>query len=100
MSAWLELMALPARILLSQHSSTRLTSLALRLKPTRACVCSVSIIEKDPGSSKLRVNPDGLARIRAMPAGTRLAPVVVIGPYRSGKTWLSNQMLNLTCGES
>jgi Guanylate-binding protein, N-terminal domain len=56
----------------------------------------VSIIEPVPDSTKLRVNDAGVRLLRSM-AG-HLAPVVVIGPYRSGKSFLINQMLGTGCG--
>ena len=56
----------------------------------------VSILEPVPDSTKLHVNEEGLRLLRSMPG--RLAPVVVIGPYRSGKSFLINQMLGMNCG--
>jgi Guanylate-binding protein, N-terminal domain len=56
----------------------------------------VSIIEPVKDSTKLRVSEEGLALLRGMRG--RLAPVVVIGPYRSGKSFLINQMLGTGCG--
>ena len=58
--------------------------------------CRVSIIEPVADSTKLRVNEEGLRLLRSMPG--KLAPVVVIGPYRSGKSFLINQMLGTSCG--
>jgi hypothetical protein len=46
---------------------------------------------------KLVISPEGLeviSRVR-----TAVSPVVVIGPYRSGKSFLLNQMLGLKCDE-
>ena len=60
------------------------------------CAHRVSIIEPVPDSTKLRVSDAGLQLLRGM-AG-HLAPVVVIGPYRSGKSFLINQMLDIPCG--
>ena len=59
-------------------------------------LCSVSVLEPVPDSTKLRVTDKGLQLLRALPG--HLAPVVVIGPYRSGKSFLINQMLNTSCG--
>jgi hypothetical protein len=56
----------------------------------------VSVIEPVPNSTKLRVSDAGLQVLRKMPG--LLAPVVVIGPYRSGKSFLINQMLQIPCG--
>ena len=55
-------------------------------------------MEPMPDHSKLAVNEAGLARLRAIPGP--VAPVVVIGPYRSGKSFLLNQLMNVSCGES
>lgn len=59
-------------------------------------MCRVPIIEPVPDSTKLRVSDGGLQLLRSMTG--RLAPVVVIGPYRSGKSFLINQMLDIPCG--
>jgi Guanylate-binding protein, N-terminal domain len=74
------------------------TRLAAKTLTTVCRACSVGIIDKEPGSSRLRINTEGLAVLRQMPAP--IAPVVVIGPYRSGKSFLVNQMLNQSCGVS
>ncbi|XP_021898039.1 guanylate-binding protein 5 [Carica papaya] len=55
------------------------------------------IVEPDPGHTKLRLSREGLeviSRIR-----TPIAAVAVIGPYRSGKSFLLNQLLSLSCYE-
>lgn len=56
----------------------------------------VSLVEPLPNSTKLKVNPQGLAALRQLTGP--VAPVVVIGPYRSGKSFLINQMLQQSCG--
>jgi hypothetical protein len=56
----------------------------------------VSLVEPVPSSTKLKVNRDGLAILRTIEGP--VAPVVVIGPYRSGKSFLINQMLQQSCG--
>lgn len=53
-------------------------------------------MEPIPGSTKLKVNEQGIAALRALSGP--LAPVMVIGPYRSGKSFLINQMLDQKCG--
>jgi hypothetical protein len=58
--------------------------------------CRVSLVEPIPNSTKLRLNPAGLDALRKLPAP--IAPVIVIGPYRSGKSFLINQMLQQRCG--
>ncbi|XP_015575881.1 guanylate-binding protein 4 isoform X1 [Ricinus communis] len=55
------------------------------------------IIEPDPGHTKLRLASDGLEAIRRIT--TPIAAVAVIGPYRSGKSFLLNQLLSLSCYE-
>jgi hypothetical protein len=40
---------------------------------------------------------EGLNLLRGI--RTQIAPVVVIGPYRSGKSFLLNQLLGVQCGE-
>ncbi|KAG8653931.1 hypothetical protein MANES_05G083700v8 [Manihot esculenta] len=55
------------------------------------------IIEPDPGHTKLRLSSDGLEAIRRIM--TPIAAVAVIGPYRSGKSFLLNQLLSLSCYE-
>ncbi|KAG0564102.1 hypothetical protein KC19_8G082800 [Ceratodon purpureus] len=57
----------------------------------------LSIVEPDPGHTKLAVTRsclDAIARIT-----NPIAVVAVIGPYRSGKSFLLNQLLSLSCNE-
>ncbi|XP_044503117.1 guanylate-binding protein 4-like isoform X1 [Mangifera indica] len=53
------------------------------------------IVEPDPGHTKLRLSSEGLEAIRRIT--TPIAAVAVIGPYRSGKSFLLNQLLSLSC---
>lgn len=55
------------------------------------------IVEPDPGHTKLRLARDGLQAIERIT--TPIAAVAVIGPYRSGKSFLLNQLLSLSCNE-
>lgn len=55
------------------------------------------IVEPDPGHTKLRLSREGLEAIRRIT--TPIAAVAVIGPYRSGKSFLLNQLLSLSCYE-
>ncbi|XP_075507651.1 uncharacterized protein LOC142544493 isoform X1 [Primulina tabacum] len=55
------------------------------------------IIEPDPGHTRLRLSREGLDAIERIP--TPIAAVAVIGPYRSGKSFLLNQLLSLSCYE-
>ncbi|GAA0153475.1 heterotrimeric G-protein [Lithospermum erythrorhizon] len=55
------------------------------------------IVEPDPGHTKLRLAREGLEAIEKIT--TPIAAVAVIGPYRSGKSFLLNQLLSLSCYE-
>ncbi|KAK4560244.1 hypothetical protein RGQ29_009141 [Quercus rubra] len=55
------------------------------------------IVEPDPGHTKLRLSREGLEAIGKIT--TPIAAVAVIGPYRSGKSFLLNQLLSLSCYE-
>ncbi|KAG5567521.1 hypothetical protein RHGRI_002907 [Rhododendron griersonianum] len=55
------------------------------------------IVEPDPGHTKLRITKEGLEAIQKIT--TPIAAVAVIGPYRSGKSFLLNQLLSLSCSE-
>ncbi|GLU07623.1 hypothetical protein SLE2022_245750 [Rubroshorea leprosula] len=55
------------------------------------------IVEPDPGHTKLRLSSEGLEAISRIT--TPIAAVAVIGPYRSGKSFLLNQLLSLSCYE-
>ncbi|XP_059433258.1 uncharacterized protein LOC132166458 [Corylus avellana] len=55
------------------------------------------IVEPDPGHTKLRLSREGLDVIERIT--TPIAAVAVIGPYRSGKSFLLNQLLSLSCFE-
>ncbi|KAF7818376.1 guanylate-binding protein 4 isoform X1 [Senna tora] len=55
------------------------------------------IVEPDPGHTKLRLSREGLEVIERIT--NPIAAVAVIGPYRSGKSFLLNQLLSLSCYE-
>lgn len=55
------------------------------------------IVEPDPHHTKLRLSREGLEAIERIT--TPIAAVAVIGPYRSGKSFLLNQLLSLSCYE-
>ncbi|KAF6173414.1 hypothetical protein GIB67_027109 [Kingdonia uniflora] len=55
------------------------------------------IVEPDSGHTKLRLSKVGLEAIERIT--TPIAVVAVIGPYRSGKSFLLNQLLSLSCYE-
>ncbi|KAI4301177.1 hypothetical protein L6164_034483 [Bauhinia variegata] len=55
------------------------------------------IVEPDPGHTKLRISREGLEAIERIT--NPIAAVAVIGPYRSGKSFLLNQLLSLSCYE-
>ncbi|CAA6653677.1 unnamed protein product [Spirodela intermedia] len=55
------------------------------------------IVEPDSGHTKLLLSRDGLDAIERIT--TPIAAVAVIGPYRSGKSFLLNQLLSLSCDE-
>lgn len=47
--------------------------------------------------SKLQVEQEGLQALRRIKGS--VCPVVVIGPYRSGKSFTLNQLMGVGCGE-
>lgn len=53
------------------------------------------VVEPDFGHTKLRLVREGLDAIRRIKSP--VAAVAVIGPYRSGKSFLLNQLLSLPC---
>ncbi|XP_020595692.1 guanylate-binding protein 4 [Phalaenopsis equestris] len=53
------------------------------------------VVEPDFGHTKLRLAREGLDAIRRI--SSPIAAVAVIGPYRSGKSFLLNQLLSLPC---
>ncbi|KAK9684858.1 hypothetical protein RND81_10G237400 [Saponaria officinalis] len=55
------------------------------------------IVEPDPGHTRLRLSREGLEAIERITSP--IAAVAVIGPYRSGKSFLLNQLLSLSCDE-
>ncbi|XP_019441903.1 PREDICTED: guanylate-binding protein 4-like [Lupinus angustifolius] len=55
------------------------------------------IVEPDPGHTKLRLSREGLEAIERIT--NPISSVAVIGPYRSGKSFLLNQLLSLSCDE-
>ncbi|KAG6537872.1 hypothetical protein ZIOFF_002975 [Zingiber officinale] len=71
-----------------------LASLRLRLS---LLVESFPIVVPDSEHTKLRLAREGLEAIQRIT--TPIAAVAVIGPYRSGKSFLLNQLLSLSCDE-
>ncbi|CAI5525714.1 unnamed protein product [Closterium sp. Naga37s-1] len=65
----------------------------------RTCMhaCRYPVIQPDTKHTKLKVSQEGLSVIRSIK--NPIAIVAVIGPYRSGKSFLLNQLLTLTCDE-
>ncbi|KAF8659455.1 hypothetical protein HU200_058486 [Digitaria exilis] len=59
------------------------------------CNYRFPIVEPDYGHTKLRLSEQGLEAIRRIE--NPIAIVGVIGPYRSGKSFLLNQLLSLSC---
>ncbi|KAL9227549.1 hypothetical protein vseg_003226 [Gypsophila vaccaria] len=55
------------------------------------------IVEPDPGHTRLQLSREGLEAIERITSP--IAAVAVIGPYRSGKSFLLNQLLSLPCNE-
>ncbi|KAJ3669886.1 hypothetical protein LUZ60_010210 [Juncus effusus] len=53
------------------------------------------IVEPDSGHTKLQLSREGLEAIQRI--NTPIAAISVIGPYRSGKSFTLNQLLNLSC---
>ena len=49
------------------------------------------------GTSHLKVADEGIALLNSIDGP--VSPVVVIGPYRSGKSFLLNQLLGVPCSE-
>jgi len=58
---------------------------------------ALPLVNPTDSHTKLAVDPEGLAALRRIT--TPIAPVVVIGPYRSGKSFLLNQLLGVPCAE-
>lgn len=59
--------------------------------------CSVALVLPQAGQSKLTLEPSGLDLLSSITQP--VAPIVVIGPYRSGKSFMLNQILGVPCGE-
>ena len=59
---------------------------------------SFAVVSPVDGHTKLQLESEGLDIIRSLEGP--LSPVVVIGPYRSGKSFLLNQLLGVGCGAS
>ena len=55
------------------------------------------VLPSEAERTKLTLQREGLDVLRGIKGP--IAPVVVIGPYRSGKSFLLNQMLGVSCGE-
>ncbi|GAX76575.1 hypothetical protein CEUSTIGMA_g4021.t1 [Chlamydomonas eustigma] len=57
----------------------------------------VPLILPEPGNSHLALQREGIQLLRDLQGP--IAPVVVIGPYRSGKSFLLNQLLGVSCDD-
>jgi hypothetical protein len=62
-----------------------------------AAARSIPLIRPVPGRFQLEVAQEGLQLLKSLTGP--VAPVIVIGPYRSGKSFLLNQLLSVPCGE-
>lgn len=94
MAAWPSLAA-------AAHTHTHSTSGRTYVAPTPSLwpwVRSVPLVTPVAGKFQLAVDEQGLRLLRSIESP--VAPVVVIGPYRSGKSFLLNQLLQVGCGES
>ncbi|KAJ6392064.1 hypothetical protein OIU77_025929 [Salix suchowensis] len=80
-----------------QFSLSSLINLGLVCYGNQAVLILFPIIEPDPGHTKLRLSSEGLEAIKRIT--NPIAAVSVIGPYRSGKSFLLNQLLSLSCYE-
>ena len=58
--------------------------------------CRFAIVQPVADKTSLQLESEGLAVLRGITSP--VAPVVVIGPYRSGKSFLLNQLLGVGCG--
>ena len=56
-----------------------------------------ALVNPVPSTSHLQVAKEGLQLLESMDAP--VAPIVVIGPYRSGKSFLLNQLLGVPCSK-
>ena len=63
----------------------------------RLMLRSYALVQPVPGRSQLQLSEQGLQILREV-AGP-VAPIVVIGPYRSGKSFLLNQLLGVKCSK-
>jgi len=61
----------------------------------RACCHRYALVNPVSSTSHLQVAQEGLQLLESI--DSPVAPVVVIGPYRSGKSFLLNQLLGVTC---
>lgn len=89
-------------------AATARSTCAPRLRAPRRCtpthaarrrpppLCSYLLVEQVPGHSQLRIAEEGLQLLSGIEGA--IAPVVVIGPYRSGKSFLLNQLIGVGCG--
>lgn len=56
---------------------------------------AIPIVLPDPTHMKLAIQPEGVAALSALTGP--VATIVVIGPFRSGKSFVLNQILGLPC---
>jgi len=68
----------------------------MHMRP-KSSACRFALVEPVESHTKLSVSQEGLEALRSIPGP--VVPVVVIGPYRSGKSFLLNQLLGVGCSE-
>lgn len=81
-------------LLLSNHITSPLAAAPASTWAARP----FALVDPLPGTSRLQVAQEGLKFLESL-SDKPVAPVVVIGPYRSGKSFLLNQLLGVPCSE-
>lgn len=71
--------------------------LVYNLLPISVLICSFAIVHPVEDHTKLTLDKEGLDRLKSITGP--VAPVVIIGPYRSGKSFTLNQLLSVGCTE-
>jgi Guanylate-binding protein, N-terminal domain len=67
-------------------------------RPPAAAPPRLAVVRPVQDHTKLAIDEEGLRAIRRFEGP--VVPVVVIGPYRSGKSFLLNQLLGVGCSEA
>ena len=68
------------------------------VEPVQGLFSSLPLVQLDPNNGKLFVNYKATEFLRSIPRDKKLGSISVVGPLRTGKSYLLSRMLNTSNG--